>query len=162
MASDKVWNSLVLTLEGGAGVPRAGPNWPSPRDAAARSWSRRLLNFLLGCGVLQLLGARMDGGGRRPGHDPAGENSSVRSPGLMATGVQVAHGTRAGAQSRGGVVGRGLGAGNHSYLIARGQAHDRKTQDPAFLTTCMTRIDPSQLPSAALAEPRVPGAAPAP
>lgn len=106
MASDRVGNSLVLTLEGGAGVPRAGPSWPSPRNAATRSWSwsRRLLNFLLGCGVLQLVGTRMDGGGRRPGHDSAGEKSSVKSPGLTATGVQVAHGTQAETQCRGGVV----------------------------------------------------------
>lgn len=38
-------------------------------------------------------------------------------------------------------------------LVVGGQIHDRRSQDPAFLTTCMTGIDPSRLPSAASAEP---------
>ena len=71
----------VLTLEGGASRQRAGPKWPLPEAAAARSWSRslRLLNLLLGRCVLHLLGAHVDGGGRHSGHDPAEKESSGRS-----------------------------------------------------------------------------------
>lgn len=94
-----------LTLEGGASLPRAGPKWPSPEAAAPRSWRRslRLLNFRLGRCVLHPLGASVDGGGRHSGHgDPVEKESSVRSrPNRVLTGVQVSHGTRAGANSRG-------------------------------------------------------------